>query len=654
MDIIVTNTQVPGYTMISRCAFFLLAFLLLQVEQGLAQGRNQDKVSKKAKKNYELAMQQVDFGDYSKALVFLDQALLTDENYLDALLSKAGILIELKRYALAVDFYERAFLIDDGSSKDYLFVYSIALAGLGEFKKALFAVDRFLALPNLNTSSVLAAKYRKKCFEFAVTLQELYPDRQHARVLHMGDSVNSPVSEYYPTMTIDGKELIITRRTRNAVDEDFYVSNKIEGVWRNATPLKGKVNTMFKEGGQQITPDGKWMVFSAKDYPEGVGSFDIYMSVLTENGWSERIHAGNTINTAYWESAPCLSPDKKQLYFSSDRPGGYGGTDLYVSTMMANGKWSIPQNLGPTVNTAGDESCPFMHADNQTLYFNSNGHLGYGGTDLYLTQKTNQGFSVPQNLGYPINTIDDEGSLFVASDALTGFLASDRGDSKGGLDIYSILLYDGIKPSSCSWLTGKVYDSLTNVGLSALVEVIDLDTKQVVSAIHSQEDGGYLAILPAGKNYALNVSKKGYLFYSGRFIMKETVSQQNFEYDISLQPLRQGTKMVLKNIQFTSGSFELLPESYIELDKLVNLLSENPKLKVQITGHTDNIGNEQDNLKLSNQRAQVVLTYLNEKQIPATRVIAKGMGAQEPIADNDSPSGRALNRRTEMLILSNN
>jgi outer membrane protein OmpA-like peptidoglycan-associated protein/tetratricopeptide (TPR) repeat protein len=654
MDFVTSDTQVPGNTMITRFAFILLIFFLLQVDQCYTQGYNQQKISKKAKKNYELAMQQVDFGEYTKALKFLDQALETDANYLDALLSKAGILAELKRYAMAVDFYEKAFVVDDMASRDFFFVYAIALGGLGEFKKALYAVDRFLALPNLRASSLQAAKYRKKCFEFAVTLQELYPERQQMRVLHMGDSINSSVSEYYPSMTIDGKELIITRRTRNAADEDFYSSNQVDGIWRNAEPLKGKVNTLFKEGGQQITPDGKWMVFSAKDYPEGLGSFDIYLSVQSDNGWSERIHAGNAINTEYWESAPCLSPDKKQLYFSSDRPGGYGGTDLYVSTLMANGKWSTPQNLGPNVNTPGDESCPFMHADNQTLYFNSNGHLGYGGTDLYLTQKTNQGFSVPQNLGYPINTIDDEGSLFVTSDARTGFLASDRGDSKGGLDIYSIQLYEGIKPSACSWLAGRVYDSLTNSGLSGLIEVIDLATQQVISSVQAEDDGSYLAILPAGKNYALNVSKKGYVFYSGRFIMKGTNAQQRLTYDIPLQRLQEGTKIILKNIQFSSGSFELLPESYIEMDKLLTLLAENPKLKVQIIGHTDNVGSEQDNLKLSKQRAQVVLAYFTGKQISTERVIAKGMGAQEPIAENDSPNGRALNRRTEMLVLSNN
>jgi outer membrane protein OmpA-like peptidoglycan-associated protein/Tol biopolymer transport system component len=633
--------------------FGFLFIFLLQSEDGKTQGYDANKISKKAKKNYELAMQKVDEGDYSSALNLLDLALGIEGQYLEALLSKAGILSELRRYSSAVDFYERAFAVDLDQSKDYLFVYSIALGGLGEFQKALNAVDRFLLMPGINGASVQAARYRKKSFEFAVTLEQLYPNRAKTKINNAGDSINSTASEYYPTLTIDGKQLIITRRTRGSADEDFFTSVWNDSSWKKAIPVTGKINTYFKEGGQQITPDGNWMVFSAKDYPEGLGSFDIYLSYQTENGWSERVHAGNVINSEFWESAPCLSPDKKQLYFASDRPGGFGGTDLYVSTRLANGKWSIPQNLGPVVNTAGDESCPFVHADNETLYFNSNGHLGYGGTDLFLSKKSIQGFSVPQNLGFPINTIDDEGSLFVTSDAATGFFASDRGDSRGGLDIYTIQLYDGIKPNASSWLEGVVYDSISGKGLSGIVEVIDLETKMLISEVQADEEGSYLSILPSGKNYALNVSKKGYLFYSGRFLMKEILEQQNVKYNIPLQPLQKGTSIVLKNIQFATGKYELLPESFIELDKLVMVLNENPKIKVQILGYTDSIGKESDNQLLSSQRAKVVVEYLVNKQIPVERLSSKGMGSKHPLSSNQTEQGRALNRRTEMLIISN-
>lgn len=633
-------------------SIFLFVFLL-NGDWLKAQGYDAKSISKKAKKNYELAMQKVDEGDYTSALNFLDLAIKINDNYLEALLSKAGILSELKRYSSSVAFYERAFAVDLDQSRDYLLVYSIALGGLGEFKKALYTVDRFLQLPGLNSSSIQAARYRKKCFEFAVTLDQLYPERAAIKIENGGDSINSAFSEYYPTMTIDGRQLIITRRTRGSADEDFFTSVLKEGRWRKAVPLSGKINTSYKEGAQQITPDGNSMVFSAKDYPEGLGSFDIYLAYQTENGWSERIHAGAVINSEYWESAPCLSPDKRQLYFASDRPGGFGGTDIYVSTQLANGRWSVPQNLGSAVNTSGDESCPFMHADNETLYFNSNGHQGYGGTDLFLSKKTSQGFTVPQNLGYPLNTIDDEGSLFVSSDARTGFFASDRADSKGGLDIYSIQLYKGIQPNASSWVEGRIYDSLTGKGISGLVEVIDLQSKMIISEVEADEDGHYLSILPSGKNYAFNVSKKGYLFFSGRFLMKEVVAQKKFNYDIPLQPLQEGTRMILNNIQFESGKHELLPESFIELDKLLLILRENPKLKVQIIGHTDNIGNDNDNLILSNQRAKIVLSYFTSKGIAADRLSSKGLGAQQPISDNHTEEGRALNRRTEMIILSN-
>ena len=633
--------------------FVLISIFLLHAEGVKAQGYDVNKISKKAKKNYQLAMQKVDEGDYSSALNFLDLALGVEDQYLEALLSKAGILSELKQYATAVEFYEKAFAVDLDQSKDFLFVYSIALGGLGDFQKALNTVDLFLTMPSLNAVSQQAARYRKKSFEFAVALEQVYPNRSKTKINNAGDSINSSASEYYPTLTIDGKQLIITRRTRGSADEDFFSSVWKDSSWKKATPVVGKINTSLKEGGQQITTDGNWMVFSAKDYPEGLGSFDIYLSYQTANGWSERVHAGNVINSEFWESAPCLSPDKKQLYFASDRPGGYGGTDLYVSTRLANGKWSIPQNLGPAVNTAGDESCPFIHADNETLYFNSNGHLGYGGTDLFLSKKTIQGFTTPQNLGFPINTIDDEGSLFVTSGATTGFFASDRGDSRGGLDIYTIELYEGIKPNPTSWLEGLIYDSVSGKGLSGIVEVIDLETKMLISEVQADDDGRYLSILPAGKNYAFNVSKKGYLFYSARFMMKEMLQQENFKYNIPLQPLQKGTSIVLKNIQFETGKYDLLAESYIELDKLVSMLNENPRLKVQIVGHTDNVGKDNDNQQLSSQRARVVVDYLSSKKIALERLTSKGMGAQYPIADNQTEEGRAINRRTEMLIISN-
>jgi outer membrane protein OmpA-like peptidoglycan-associated protein/tetratricopeptide (TPR) repeat protein len=637
----------------TKIVSILLFVFLLFGEATKAQVYDASKVSKKAKKEYEQAMLKVDEGDYPSALLLLNQAINRNPTYLDAVLSKAGILSELKRYNESALAYEQAFVIDLDQSREYLFTYAIALAGNGEFKKALQALDRFIILPNLSASSIQAAKYRKKSFEFAVDKINAEGLSRPATIENAGDAINTSSSEYYPTMTINGKQLIVTRRTRGGADEDFFSTDLIEGKWTWAIPLSGKINTTYKEGGQQISPDGNWMVFTAKDYPEGYGSFDIYISYQTPNGWSERKNLGESINSAYWESAPCLSADKKQLYFASDRPGGYGGSDLYVATRMANGKWSAPRNLGAVINTEGDESCPFIHADNETLYFNSNGHPGIGGTDLFYSKKSANGFLTPQNLGYPINTINDEGSLFVTADAATGYFASDRSDSKGGLDIYVIQLNQSNKANTTSWVEGRIYDSLNGKGLMAVVEVIDLDSKLVVSEVEADEQGNYLSVLPLGKNYAFNVSKKGYLFYSGRFEMKEDAGQTQFKNDIPLQPLKKGTSMVLRNIQFETGKYDLLSSSFIEIDKIVGVLSDNPQLRVRIIGHTDSIGKEKENLSLSYQRAKVVVAYLESKGIQADRLNAEGLGDKHPIGNNSTEQGRALNRRTELVIISN-
>lgn len=637
----------------TKIVSILFFVFLLFGEATNAQVYDATKVSKKAKKNYEQAMLKVDEGDYISALVLLNQAIDRNPAYLDAVLSKAGILSELKRYDESALAYEKAFVIDLDQSREYLFTYAIALAGNGEFKKALQALDRFITLPNLSASSIQAAKYRKKSFEFAVDKIKAEGLSLPALIENAGNAINTSSSEYYPTMTINGKQLIVTRRTRGGADEDFFSTDLNEGKWTHAIPLSGKINTTYKEGGQQISADGKWMVFTAKDYPEGYGSFDIYISYQTPNGWSERNNLGESINSPYWESAPCLSADKKQLYFASDRPGGFGGTDLYVATKMANGKWSAPRNLGAVINTVGDESCPFIHADNETLYFNSNGHPGIGGTDLFYSKKSANGFLIPQNLGYPINTINNEGSLYVTADGARGYFASDRSDSKGGLDIYVIKLNEINKANTTSWVEGRIYDSLNGKGLMAVVEVIDLDSKLVVSEVDADEQGNYLSVLPLGKNYAFNVSKKGYLFYSGRFEMKEASGQTQFKNDIPLQPLQKGTSMVLRNIQFETGKYDLLTSSFIEIEKIVRILSDNPQMRVQIIGHTDSIGKEKDNLSLSLQRAKVVVDYLVSRGVQPDRLKAEGLGDQQPISDNSTEQGRALNRRTELVIISN-
>jgi len=330
-----------------------------------------------------------------------------------------------------------------------------------------------------------------------------------------------------------------------------------------------------------------------------------------------------------------------------------GGSDIYVCHLLANGKWSEPENLGPQVNTPGDEQCPFIHADNQTLYFTSNYWPGYGDDDLFYVRKGPNGiWSKPVNLGYPVNTINKEGTLFITADSKTAYYASDRSDSKGGLDIYSFELREDIRPYKTLWVKGQVFDKKTTKGLPSSVELIDLFTKQTISKVQTDEHGNYLITLPVGKDYAFNVNRKGYLFYSDNFFLSHNSPDSTYEKNIPLQPIEANASIVLNNIFFDVNKYDLKPESQVELDKVVQLMKDNPTIKIEISGHTDNIGKPADNLKISNTRARAVINYLIEKGMSGQRLVAAGFGETKPVADNKTEEGRAKNRRTELKILS--
>ncbi|MGH2553055.1 MAG: OmpA family protein, partial [Chitinophagaceae bacterium] len=397
----------------------------------------------------------------------------------------------------------------------------------------------------------------------------------------------------------------------------------------------------------------QWLVFTAQNRPDGYGNFDLYISYLTQLGWSEAKNLGGLVNSDQWDAQPCLSPDKKELYFASRRFGGFGGSDIYVSRLQPNGRWGEPKNMGAGINTAGDDQCPFIHADNQTLFFTSNGWQGYGGNDLFYVKKGyGDTWSKPKNLGYPINTIDDEGTLFVAADGKTAYYASDRSDSHGSHDVYSFELREDLRPIKTLWVKGKVTNKKTGKGISSSVELIDLAGKKTVSKILTDETGNYFITLPVGKDYAFIVNEKGYLFYSDNFLMASRTPDSVYQKDIALQPIESNASIILKNIFFDVNKYDLEPQSQVELEKLVQLLNENPTLNIEISGHTDNVGKPADNLLLSNNRAKSVINYLISKNISPQRLTAKGYGETKPVADNNTEDGMAMNRRTEMKVVS--
>ena len=606
----------------------------------------------KALKKYNEALVALEDNRNADGIALLGSALQIDSNFIDAYLSLAGALGNTKQYKKAVTVYERARLKDSIYFTPYLLPYAINLAGLGQFEEALTAIRNFLTLDGLSGRSIKAAQYRKKTFEFAVSSSQKNKNASYVFApKNLGDSVNSSSSEYYPSVTVTDDALVFTRRTGNA-REDFLLSaitNK--DSFNKAAPLDGDINLEPRKGAITVSQDGDWLFFAADISGAGLGDFDIYKSVYTPTGWSEQENLGDSINTDFWESSPAISPDKRALYFSSTRPGGYGGADLYVSYLKPNGRWTEAVNMGPTINTAGDEMAPFIHADNQTLYFTSDGLPGYGGSDLFVLKKLPNGqWGIPENMGYPINTIENEGSLAVAADGYTAYYASDREDSRGGLDIYSFTLPTHARPFKTIYVKGVVTDLISKKGLPANLELTDNASGTLINKVQTDELGHYFITLPEGKDYTFTVNRKGYLFYSSAYALSGAAPDSTYVKNIALEPIKLASNFVFTQVLFDNNSFALLPASLPELNKLLQILEENPSMHIQISGYTDNVGKSSDNLILSTNRAKSIVNYLSGKGIATERLSYKGFGSDNPIATNETPEGRALNRRTSFTI----
>lgn len=620
-----------------------------------AQTYDADKVNKKAIDAYERALINLRDGDIKEAIPKLKRAIETDASYADAVLSLGGAYGELKDYQSAIEQYEKGRAMDTAYFKYYYLPYSINLAGLGRFTEAVQAIDKFLTIPELSDRSRKSGEYRRRTYQFGVQYASKNPAGSYVFApMNLGDSVNSPRSEYYPSITINDSLFVFTRRG-DGFREDFFESSILdEKKFSQSKLINGDINLEPSKGAINISQDGEWLLFAGYNFRGGYGDFDLYISYYTPTGWSEPENLGRNINTEAWESSPSLSPDNRALYFSSNRPGGYGGKDLYVSYRQPNGKWSPAVNMGPNINTGGDELAPFIHADNATLYFTSDGLPGYGNSDIFLCRKgPNNEWSLPENLGYPINTIENEGSLFVAADGKTSFYASDRSDSRGGLDIYTFELREDVRPAKTLYVQGKVFDVKTGKGLPSSVELIDNKNQRSVTNVQTDETGRYFITLPVGKDYTFAVNRKGYLFFSEIYALSNNPADSTYRKDIPLQPIELNASVALKNILFETNSAQLQDISLLEINRLLKLLNENPELKVRINGHTDNVGKPADNLKLSAARAKAVVDYLAGKGIAVDRLAYKGFGDTKPVADNKTESGRALNRRTEFEVTSN-
>ena len=486
--------------------------------------------------------------------------------------------------------------------------------------------------------------------------------------VNLGPNVNSVDDEYLPALTVDGGTLVFTRRfprkptttATTAEEEDFYTSQRTASGWSKAIRMAEPVNSNDNEGAQCVSQDGRVMFFTACGRRDGGGRCDIYMCTNKGDKWSRPRNLGPDVNSAAWESQPSFSIDGKTLYFSSDRKGGYGGKDIWKTVFM-NGHWTAPENLGPTINTPGDESSPYIHYDDKTLYFSSNGHAGMGGLDLFLSHCTDTGWETPTNLGYPINSAGDESGLIVAANGSTAIYASEREGGFGGQDLYAFELPVEVRAAVTFNVKGCVYDKKSQQKLKCFIQVFDVTredrVKEVAEVSSDAVDGSYMVSLPNSGSYAFQISADGYLFYSENFDFE--VGNANapdgkaysFSRDIALTPIEVGESIVLSNVFFAFGTSTLLEESRVDLDKVLDIMQKNPSLKVELAGHTDNIGKPADNQRLSEQRAKAVFDFLVGKGVASERLSYKGYGDTKPVADNSTEEGRAQNRRTTFTVV---
>ncbi len=533
-------------------------------------------------------------------------------------------------------------------------------------------------------------------------------------VENIGATINTNFHEYSPIISTDGSMLIFTSDRTDGLEyqkgkntenfEDIYIARRnTSGGWGAPEKISPNINIKYHDAAASLSPDGKTLFLY---YEEGNG--DIYTSTFENGEWSKAKPLNKNINSHFWETSASISADGSKLYFTSDRPGGQGGLDIYVSELTKKGDWGKPVNLGKKINTQYNEDSPFIHPDGVTLYFSSNGHPSIGSTDIFKSEFVNGEWQKPENLGIGINSVEYDGFFSMSADKKTGYYSTLREEGHGNADIYKVTFLppkpkpqpvvvtpqpepqakkeepkpepvveavipepvvvkapveeqeDFVDPRIAlqvelkivTVLRGKVIDANTAAPLTASISLVDNEKNVVLSRTRSNANGEFEVTIPHGGNYGVSTEKDGYLFNSINFNVPTFSEFREIDTHIIMVKAEVGSKVILKNIFFDVGKSAIKKESISELENIQELLTGNPKLRVQINGHTDNTGNAAANKVLSLQRATAVVNYLIENGISKDRLRAVGFGEERPIVSNDDEiGGREINRRTEIEII---
>jgi OOP family OmpA-OmpF porin len=587
----------------------------------------------------------------------LHEALEKDPNFVEAHLKLGATYKLYGETAKAKSYFEKACELKPHSidmAGAYITLGELYYAE-GEYEKAKIWFLRTLEVRPLRKDYVETASVMMKKAEFGIQATR-NPVTFVPKV--MPNQINQFYIHAYPVLTADQSTLIYSKRNgpKPGDDEDIVLSRKVNGQWSDPVSIANNINSPLNEGACTLSGDGKTLVFVSCNRKDGVGSCDLYITYNIGGQWSDPVNMGEKVNSADWDSEPSISADGKTIYFSSLRKGGLGKEDIWVTYKDEKGEWSQASNLGEPVNTAEREVSPFIHADGRTLYYSTTGLMGLGGFDIFRTTKMANGqFGEPKNLGYPVNTAANDASVFITADNSRGFYSVyEKKDTRfSKVLLYEFEVPEEIKPERVStYSSGYVYDAETKKPIHATINLIDLASNTVIQSVNSDpKTGEYLLVLTEGSEYALNVDEAGYLFHSEFLDFKKTDQFNPMKLDVYLNPVRKGKAVVLNNIFFASSSYALEDKSKTELEKVIVFLHKNPDVKIELGGHTDDVGSDKDNQILSMKRAEAVYKYLVSNGVSAARLQFKGYGEVQPVSDNSSETGRKKNRRIEFKVL---
>lgn len=609
--------------------------------------------NKKAIKLYDQGKRLIGDRDFRGGITKYNAAIRKDSSFAEAYQQAAAAYTTLNKPDSALLFYEQ--LVRRFPKEKYYSGAHLKLAqatfSSGEYERGLTHAKEYLSLnTGINRYTQSAKAIEESCL-FALERIDSPLDFNPRPLKH---PINQFQQQYFPVLSADLETLFFIKRDKS---EEIYTSTHLDdGEWTSPIPIDSAITSEYNEGTCSVSADGRTLVFTSCMRKDGFGSCDLYITFKKGNSWSTPKNIGRPINSSAWDSQPALTDDGRTLYYVSNRKGGLGKRDIWVTHFSEETGWSNPKNLGEGINTKEDDISPFIHVNGESLYFASNGRTGFGGFDIYYSNKIeSKKWEEPINFGYPINTHNDELAMFISADGSTGFYSHEtQQKSKLISKLYQIDIPPEISVKlRSSFISGIIYDSLTSDPIEAKIQLVklDVDDDKVRYSLSDSETGQYLMVLTEGAEYALYISAPDYLFKSYHFDLdKDRIGMAGIVANIALNQLVKGEKTTLNNVLFEHDSFELTEKSKKALLFVVNYLIDDQNLNIEIAGHTDNIGSDKHNLDLSKNRALSVFDFLTENGVDSERMIYVGYGSTKPIDSNNNELGRANNRRIEFII----